>query len=156
MADCSGFLQPEHPPVSHHTKVTTLSDFPDFTTWLKAQPEFETKKRLLILTDIYHTPSGEKVQEGFRYLNVSGEELLAAFDSGDFEAIAALPHLFDDEGEPDTGSVCVSVGYTKGGAFLVLQPQIYKDYAPSYPREPKYFTPKGDLVAAALELDQSA
>lgn len=154
MAGCPGIFMPGVPPFPP-PKVTILDDFPRFQVWLKAQPEFETKKRFLILSDIIHKPSGEKVKEGFRYLDVDGDTLLAAFDSGDFEAIAALPRLFDEEGEPDTGAVSVWLGYTKGGAFLAIQPQVDVNYVPTYPREPKYFTPKGDLFTAARELDQS-
>lgn len=132
-----------------------MSDFPRFHDWLKAQPEFETRKRFLILSDDYYKPTNEKLKTGFRYFDVDGATLLEAFDSGDFEAIAALPRLIDDEGEPDTGAISVWLGYTKSGAILVVQPVIDVDYVPSYPREPKYFTPKGDLYEAARELDQS-
>lgn len=137
-------------------KATTVSEIPAFHDWLKAQPDFETKKRLLVFTDIYYTPTGEKVKEGFRYVDVEPTTLLEAFDADDFEAIAALPGVYDDEGDPDTGSVCVSLAYTPSGAFLAIQPQIYVDYAPSYPRAPKFFTPQGDLATAARALDQSA
>lgn len=143
-------------PRYHHTKATTVSEIPAFQDWLKAQPEFETKKRLLILTDIYYKPTGEKVKEGFRYFDVDADTLLEAFDNDDFEAIASLPGVFDDEGDPDTGSVSVWLGYTASGAFLALQPQVYVEYAPTYPREPKFFTPQGDLVTAARALDQSS
>ena len=142
-------------PRSHHDESKQLSDIPRMSVWLKQQPDVEAKKKFLLFTDLYYTPTGEKIKEGFRYLDVDGDTLVAAFDSGDFEAVSSLPPLVDDNGEPDTGSVSVWLAYTKSGAFLYVQPVVDVDYVPTYPREPKKFTPRGDLYTAAREFDQS-
>lgn len=124
----------------------------DITDWLKAQPEFTTKKRLVVFTDIIHTPSGERVVEGFRYVNNSIDEVLAAFQTGDAAALAALDFALDEDGDPDTTGVCIQLAYTKGTTFLAAQPQHYVDYQPINVAEPRYLT-SPELAAS---LDQSA
>jgi len=126
-----------------------VTEIVDLTDWLKAQPEFEVKKKLLF-SSIIHTPSGEKVVEGFRYFTNPIEEVVAAFETGDVAALTALDYALDDEGEPDTTSVCIKLAYVKSGAFLAAQPQEYQDYVPTDVREPKY------LNGFDIELDQSA
>ncbi len=132
-----------------------MSEIIDLTKWLKAQTDkFETKKRLLLFTDIIHTPSGEKVKEGFRYFHADADELLAAFDADDVEAITRLPYALDAEGEIDTSGLCLKLAYTPGSAFLAAQPQQYQEYVPTDLREPKYLTiPAGFDITA---LDQSS
>ena len=106
-----------------------MSEIIDLTKWLKAQTDkFETKKRLLLFTDIIHTPSGEKVKEGFRYFHADADELLAAFDADDVEAITRLPYALDAEGEIDTSGLCLKLAYTPGSAFLAAQLFLGKDF----------------------------
>ena len=126
-----------------------VTEIVDLTDWLKAQPEFEVKKKLLF-SSIIHTPSGEKVVEGFRYFTNSIEEVVAAFETGKVSALTALDYALDEDGDPDTTSVCIKLAYTKGGAFLAAQPQEYQDYVPTDVREPKF------LDAFDISLDQSA
>ena len=130
-----------------------MSEIIELADWLKGQADtFETKKKLFF-TSIIHKPSGEKVVEGFRYFAAPIEALVAAFESGDLAAIEALPYALDDDGDPDTTSVCLLLAYTEGGAFLAAQPQEYRDYEPFLVREPTYFTATGAQAAA---LDQSS
>ena len=130
-----------------------MSEIIELADRLKGQADtFETKKKLFF-TSIIHKPSGEKVVEGFRYFAAPIEALVAAFESGDLAAIEALPYALDDDGDPDTTSVCLLLAYTEGGAFLAAQPQEYRDYEPFLVREPKYFTATGAQAAA---LDQSS
>lgn len=117
--------------------------------WLKTQPEFEVKKKLLG-TSIIHTTSGEKVIEGFRYFTNPIEEVVAAFTTGDTAALTALDYALDEDGDPDTTSVVVNLAYTKSGAFLAAQPEEYQDYVPTAVAEPKF------LTTFDLSLDQSA
>ncbi len=133
--------------------IHTVTEIIELGDWLKTQTEtFETKKKLFF-TSIIHKPSGEKVTEGFRYFTSPIEELVAAFDAGDLAAIEALPFALDEDGDPDTSSVCLLVAYTANGAFFAAQPQEFQDYVPTQVREPKFF----DFpVARALELDQSS
>ena len=126
-----------------------MTEIVDLTDWLKAQPEFEVKKKLLF-SSIIHTPSGEKVVEGFRYFTNPIEEVVAAFETGKVSALTALDYALDEDGDPDTTSVCIKLAYTKGGAFLAAQPQEYQDYVPTDVREPKF------LDAFDISLDQSA
>jgi len=126
-----------------------VTEIVDLTDWLKAQPEFEVKKKLLF-SSIIHTPSGEKVIEGFRYFTNSIDEVVAAFETGTVSALTALDYALDEDGDPDTTSVCIKLAYTKGGAFLAAQPQEYQDYVPTDVREPKF------LDAFDISLDQSA
>jgi hypothetical protein len=130
-----------------------MTEIVDLTDWLKGQTDtFETKKKLLS-TNVIHTASGEKVIEGFRYFTNDIEELLAAFDNGDLAAIEALDFAVDEDGDPDTTSVCLNLAYTKSGAFFAAQPQEYQDYEPINVREPKYFTATVERIE---ELDQSS
>lgn len=126
-----------------------MSEIVELSAWLKAQPEIETKKKLLF-TSLIHTPSGEKVVEGFRYFTNTIEELVAAFTTGDVAALTALDYALDEDGDPDTTSVCLLLAYTKSGAFLAAQPQEYQDYVPTLVAEPKY------LNGFDISLDQSA
>jgi hypothetical protein len=126
-----------------------MSDIIELTDWLKTQPEFETKKKLLF-TSLIHTPSGEKVIEGFRYFTNPIDEVVAAFNTGDTAALTALDYALDEDGDPDTTSVAILLAYTKSGAFLAAQPQEYQDYVPTVVAEPKF------LNSFDLSLDQSA
>lgn len=134
-----------------------MSDIIDLSKWLKAQTEtFETKKKLLVFTDLIHKPTGAKVKEGFRYFHADPAELVAAFDADDLETIAALEYAIDDEGEVDTSGVCLKVAYTKGGEFFAAQPEQYIDYVPTNLREPKYLTIPAALKSSFTEVDQSS
>ena len=129
-----------------------MSEITDITKWLKSQTDtFETKKRLLLFTDIIHKPSGEKVKEGFRYFFADADTVAAAFDAADIAAIASLPYAIDNEGEVDTSAVCLKIAYTKGGAFLAAQPQEYQEYVPTDLREPKYLTIPAGFDIASLD-----
>ncbi len=129
-----------------------MTEIVELTDWLKAQTgTFETKKKLLF-TSIIHTPSGEKVVEGYRYFTNSIDELIAAFESGDLAAVQALDYALDEDGDPDTSSVALLLAYTKSGAIVAAQPQEYQDYEPVNVREPRFFTAPLALVE---ELDQT-
>ena len=130
-----------------------MTDFPELTDWLKGQTDtFETKKKLLF-SSLIHTPSGEKVVEGYRYFTNSIDEVVAAFESGDLANLQALDYALDEDGDPDTTSVALLLAYTKSGAFLAAQPQEYQDYEPVLVAEPRYFPAS---VALIEELDQTS
>ncbi len=130
-----------------------MTDFPELTDWLKGQADtFETKKKLLF-SSLIHTPSGEKVVEGYRYFTNSIDEVVAAFESGDLANVQALEYALDEDGDPDTTSVALLLAYTKSGAFLAAQPQEYQDYEPVLVAEPRYFPAS---VALIEELDQTS
>jgi hypothetical protein len=134
-----------------------MTDYLPLTDWLKAQTDtFETKKRMLVFTDLIHKPTGEKVVEGFRYFHTGIDELVAAFDADDIAAIRDLEYAIDDDGDVDTSGVCLLVAYTPSGAFLAAQPQEYRDYVPTLVREPKYLTVGSDARELAIALDQSS
>lgn len=126
-----------------------MSEIVDLNDWLKAQPDIEVKKKLLF-TSLIYTPTGEKVITGFRYFTNSIEEVVAAFETGDVAALTALDYALDEDGDPDTTSVLVSLAYTKSGAFMAAQPEEYQEYVPTNVREPKF------LNGFDIELDQSA
>jgi len=133
-----------------------LTDIIELSDWLKNQTEtFETKKRLLVFTDLIHKPTGEKVVEGFRYFATDIDTLTAAFDADDLDSIAGLEYALDEDGDADTSAVCLLVAYTPSGAFLAAQPQAFIDYVPTVVREPKYLTASSDLRTLAHALDQS-
>lgn len=133
-----------------------MTDHISLTDWLKAQTDtFETKKRMLVFTDLIHKPTGEKVVEGFRYFHAGIDELVAAFDADDLAAIRELEYAVDEDGDVDTSSVCLLVAYTRSGAFLAAQPEEYQDYVPTLVREPKYLTVGSDARELAVALDQS-
>ena len=90
-----------------------MTDHISLTDWLKAQTDtFETKKRMLVFTDLIHKPTGEKVVEGFRYFHAGIDELVAAFDADDVAAIRDLEYAIDEDGDVDTSAVCLLVAYT--------------------------------------------
>lgn len=131
-----------------------MTDYPSMTEWLKAQADFTTKKRLMVFTDIIHTPSGEKVTEGFRYFTNPIAELLAAFETGDIAALQSLDYALDEDGDVDTTSVCVLLAYTKGGAFVAAQVEEHQDYVPTLLSAPKYLNAAPNLGSLVRELDQ--
>lgn len=133
-----------------------MPEFIALDQWLKSQTQtFTTKKRLVVFKDLVHIPTGEKVVEGFRYFHAPIESVLAAFDAGDLEALAALPFALDDDGDPDTSAVSISLAYTASGSYVAAQPQEYQDFVPTWMREPKVLTsPRARELAHAL--DQSA
>lgn len=130
-----------------------MPDIIDLDDWLKAQTStFTTRKRMLVFKDLVYTPTDEKVVTGFRYFHSPVEDLLAAFDAHDLEAIARLTYAIDDEGDVDTSSVCLKLAYTPSGSYLAAQPQEYQNWAPVDLREPKVFTsPRGRELAHALD-----
>ena len=129
-----------------------MTDIPNLTDWLTAQPDlFETKKKLFGKT-VIHKPSGEKVVEGFRYFRASIDEVTSAFETGDLTAVQALEYALDEDGDADTTSVALLLAYTKSGAFLAAQPEEHRNYEPVRVREPRFFPGSVALVA---ELDQS-
>jgi len=139
-----------------HPQQQRQTDVPDIISlgdWLKAQPStFTTRKRMLVLKDLIYTPTDEKVTTGFRYFRNPVDDLLAAFDAGDLEAITRLTYAIDDEGDVDTSSVCLKLAYTASGSYLAAQPQEYQDYAPVDLREPKVLTsPRGRELVHALD-----
>lgn len=124
--------------------------------WLRSQTQtFVTRKRMLVLKDLIHVPTDEKVVEGFRYFDAPIESVLRAFDAGDLEGLAALPYALDEDGDPDTSAVNVSIAYTASGSYVAVQPQEYQDYVPVWMREPKVFT-SSRARELAHALDQSA
>lgn len=76
-------------------------------------------------------PTGEKVEEGFRYFTCSADELMQAFSARDIASIAKLPFALDEDGEPDTSAVCLDIAYTPSGAFVAAQPTEYRDHVPT-------------------------
>jgi hypothetical protein len=134
-----------------------MTDYLDLTDWLKAQTDtFETKKRMLVFTDLIHKPTGEKVIEGFRYFHSGIDELVAAFDADDVDAIRDLEYAFDDDGDVDTSAVCLQLAYTASGAFLAAQPQEYRDYVPTLVGAAKYLTVGPNARELVFALDQSS
>ncbi|WP_437783466.1 hypothetical protein [Sorangium sp. So ce1097] len=106
-------------------EIKDLSDF------LRADPRFTTRRKWLILSELVYTPTGEKVEEGFRYFTCPAESLTAALARRDFAAIAKLPFALDGEGEPDTSAVRLDLAYTASGAIAAFQPVEYRDHVPT-------------------------
>ncbi|WP_437821350.1 hypothetical protein [Sorangium sp. So ce1078] len=106
-------------------EIQDLSDF------LRADPRFNTRRKWLILSELVYKPTGEKVEEGFRYFKCPVDHLNAALARRDFAAIAKLPFALDDEGEPDTSAVRLDLAYTASGALAAFQPVEFRDHAPT-------------------------
>lgn len=133
-------------------KIQALSDV------LRADPRFETRRKWLILKDLYFTPTGEKVVEGFRYFRCSIDELVEPLSRQDFDATAKLPFALDDEGEVDTSSVLLNLAYTASGAIAGFQAVEYRDYQPVCVTEPVLLDGAAaqGLRDKLQELDQSS
>ncbi|WP_438022609.1 hypothetical protein [Sorangium sp. So ce233] len=106
-------------------EIKDLSDF------LRADPRFTTRRKWLILSEFVYTPTGEKVEEGFRYFTCPVEALTAALARRDFAAIAKLPFALDDEGDPDTSAVRLDLAYTASGALAAFQPVEFREHVPT-------------------------
>lgn len=133
-------------------EIQALSDV------LRADPRFETRRKWLILKDLYFTPTGEKVVEGFRYFRCSIDELVEPLLRQDFDATAKLPFALDDEGEVDTSSVLLNLAYTASGAIAGFQAVEYRDYQPVCVTEPVLLDGAAaqGLRDKLQELDQSS
>ena len=129
-----------------------MSEIIDLDDWLKAQTDTFDFKKKFFGTTITHKATGEKVIYGFRYYFEPIETVVAAFESGDINALTSLQYALDEDDDPDTSAVCLIVAYTKSGAFFAAQPQEYQNYVPTLIREPKFITATVDQIK---ELDQT-
>jgi hypothetical protein len=131
--------------------------FTDLDDFLKTNPNFERKKKLLVLSELVYKPTGEKVFEGFRYFECDIQQLLECFARGDFAAMQALPFATDDDGDPDTSAVRLDVAFTASGSMVAAQPVEYQDYNPTCVADVLFL--EGDaakaVVDAVNELDQT-
>ena len=130
----------------------------DLEEFLNTHPQFEKRKKLLVMSDLFYKPTSEKVSHGgFRYFDCGIETLLEAFGRGDFAAIAELPFSLDDDGDPDTSAVRLDVSYTESGSMVAAQPVEYQNYNPT--PVAAVLLLEGDAakraIAAVTTLDQS-
>ncbi|WP_437278096.1 hypothetical protein WME90_43875 [Sorangium sp. So ce375] len=103
----------------------------DLSDCLRADPRFATRRKWLILSELVYTPTGEKVEEGFRYFTCPVEALTAALQRRDFAAIAKLPFALDEDGDPDTSAVRLDLAYTASGALAAFQPVEFREHVPT-------------------------
>lgn len=103
----------------------------DISDFLRADSRFTKRRKWLIFSELVFEPTGEKVEEGFRYFTCSADELMQAFSARDIASIAKLPFALDEDGEPDTSAVCLDIAYTPSGAFVAAQPTEYRDHVPT-------------------------
>lgn len=103
----------------------------DLSDVLRADPRFTTRRKWLIFSELVYTPTGEKVNEGFRYFTCPAEVLTAALQRRDLAAVAKLPFALDADGEPDTSAVRLDLAYTASGALAAFQPVEFREYVPT-------------------------
>ncbi|OGQ91623.1 MAG: hypothetical protein A2289_04805 [Deltaproteobacteria bacterium RIFOXYA12_FULL_58_15] len=137
----------------------SMAKIPRLDEYIEQQTDkFEKKRRLLILSHLSYKPTGEKVEEGFRYFACDIGQLVQAFSRQDFGAIAKLPFALDESGDADTSAVLLDLAYTRSGSVVAAQPVEYQNYNPIAVANPIVFEgerAKG-LAALVRELDQSA
>jgi len=130
----------------------------DLDEFLKTDPRFERKRKLLVLSELLYKPTGEKVVEGFRYFACDMAPVLELFSRGDFAAMAQLPFAMDNDGDPDTSAVRLDVAFTASGSMVAAQPVEYQNYNPTCVAEVQLL--EGDaakrVVDAVHELDQTS
>jgi hypothetical protein len=105
-----------------------------------------------------YTPTGEKMDVGFRHFATDAATVLAAFERRDVNALLALPFALDDEGDADTSAVLVTMRYTPTGSAIALQVEEYVEGDPR-PRSEVWLLEgaAGQAVIAQItKLDQSA
>lgn len=141
-------------------KMPAMSEFPYLDDFLFKQcaDKFKDKTRFLgLFGSVVYTVTGEKLEGGFRYFACEPEPLLDAFSRRDLAAMLELPFAVDDDGDPDTSSLYISLNYTKSGSVLAMQVRQYQNSNP-VPISPPVLVEgpeAGPLVAKAKELDQS-
>ena len=104
-----------------------------------------------------YVPTGEKVSGGFRYFACPVAAVLQCFSTLDLAAMLRLPFALDDDGDPDTSSVLISLHYTESGSVLAMQVQEYQNYHP-VPLSPVVLLEGAQAqphMALVKELDQS-
>lgn len=120
--------------------------------------KFKDKTWLLgFFGSVIYTPTGEKVAGGFRYFSCEVAPVIQAFEARDIGAMLALPYALDDDGEPDTSTVLVSLHYTPSGSALAIQVQEYQNSEP-IPVSPVWLMEGAEaqsFLAQVKELDQS-
>ncbi len=106
---------------------------------------------------VVYTPTGEKVEGGFRYFACSAQSVIEVFNRGDMATMLRMPFAFDEDGSPDTSSVLISLHYTKSGSVVAMQVQEYQNSEP-IPVTPVVLLegPQAQaIIAQVMELDQS-
>jgi hypothetical protein len=137
-----------------------MSEFKDIDQFLleDCQGKFKDKTWFLgLFGSVIYTGTGEKVQGGFRYYICAPEALVDAFTKKDFAAMSNLPFALDNDGEPDTSALLISLHYTNSGSVLAMQVQEYQNSCP-VPITPTVLL-EGPAAQAVIEtvkkLDQS-
>jgi hypothetical protein len=122
------------------------------------QGKFKDKTWFLgLFGSMIYKPTGEKVEQGFRYFACDVGPLLEAFRAANMAAMLELPFALDEDGDPDTSSVLINLYYTASGSALAMQVQEYQKSHP-VPMTPVVLLegPQAQaLIAQVKELDQS-
>jgi len=133
-----------------------MTEFPELNDYVATLPCIVTRKRLLVFSDLVYKPTGEKLDEGYRYFACDVAQVVDAVVRGDVDALAALPFALDEDGEADTSGLLVELSYTASGSFLAMQPVEYQDSNPVPVAMPKVLEGVGNLAPLIKRLDQSA
>jgi hypothetical protein len=106
---------------------------------------------------VVYTPTGEKVQGGFRYFTCEPAPLLEALERRDIKAMLELPFALDEDGDVDTSSLLIHLNYTDSGSMLALQASEYQDHSPVPISDVTFLEgqPAKDLLADVKALDQT-
>jgi len=95
------------------------------------QGKFKDKTKFLgLFGSVIYTVTGEKVLGGYRYFTCPTEPLQEAFGKLDLAGMLTLPFALDDDGDPDTSSLLISLHYTDSGSVLAMQVQEYQNSRP--------------------------
>jgi hypothetical protein len=104
-----------------------------------------------------YTPTGEKIEEGYRYFACDVGQVVEAFRTGNLAAMQQLPFALDEDGDPDTSSVLISLYYTPSGSAIAMQVEQYQNHDPR-PVTPVVLLEGAEAqarIAQIKELDQT-
>ena len=130
--------------------MSTYKDIDDFLAQ-DCPGKFKDKTRFLgLVGSVIYTVTGEELKGGFRYFECEPEDLVAAFENMDLKAMLDLEYAEDEDGDPDTSSLLITLHYTDSGSVLAMQVQQYQNYQP-VPITPVVFL-EGPAAKAHIEL----
>ena len=86
---------------------------------------------LSLFGSIRYLPTGEEIEEGFRYFDCESKDLIDAFVRRDFEAIGNLPFSLDEDGDRGASPLRIDVAYTNSGAFVAAQVVEFIEASPT-------------------------
>ncbi len=137
-----------------------MADYKEIDEFLieDCQGRFRDKSWLFgLLGSKVYTPTGEKVEEGYRYFACDVGPVVEAFRSGNLAALQQLPFALDEDGDPDTSAVLISLYYTPSGTAIAMQIEQYQNSRP-VPVTPVVVLEGPDArarIAQVKELDQT-